>query len=69
MGSNTWSDDEFDSQLIKWKRKEKKKKKKEAVWNGQFDSWAQRLKAQCEWLEWIHVPIEPPLCVDINGGY
>lgn len=25
MGSNTWSDDEFDSQLIWWKRKEKKK--------------------------------------------
>lgn len=44
--------------------KKRKRKKKEAKWNGQFDSWAQRLKAQCERLEWIHVPIEPPLCVD-----
>lgn len=50
-------------------KEKKKKKKKEAVWNGQFDSWGQRLKAQCERLEWIHVPIEPPLCVDTNGGY
>lgn len=44
--------------------KKRKRKKKEAKWNGQFDSWPQRLKAQCERLEWIHVPIEPPLCVD-----